>query len=110
MAFVDEFIDMLPHTVQVAAAADALTVEGQKTWGADVGYAALVEQKARMVRDSQGTQVMSSTSVYLATGADVKTDSRVTLPTGFTPRQPKIVSVERPSDENGDVHVVLRLT
>lgn len=109
MAFVDEFADMMPHTVLVASASATMTVEGQKSWGSDVEYAGFVEQKARVVRDSTGRQVMSSTTVYLATSADVKTDARVTLPSGFTPQQPKIIAVDRPSDEGGDIHVVLRL-
>ena len=109
MTFSDNFLDLMPHTVKVAPADAALTVEGQKTWGADVSYTGLVEQKARMVRDSQGRQVVSSSSAYLATADDIKTDARVTLPSGFTPQQPKIVVVERPSDEAGDIHCVLRL-
>lgn len=108
MSFVDEFTGMMPHTVSVAPAS-AVNVAGEKSWGADVDYTAMVEQKSRMVRDATGREVMSSASVYLATQADVKADARVTLPTGFTPRQPKIIAVDRPSDEDGVTHVVLRL-
>ena len=79
------------------------------TYGTDVEYAAQIEQKARMVRDDQGRQVVSSTTVYLATTTEIKPDARVTLPSGFTPRSPKIVTVERPSDEAGVSHTVLRL-
>ena len=102
-AFIDDFRDVMPHKPKFAARAGR-TVEGSPTYGADVEYAGMIEQRARLVRDTQGREVVSTTQVYVATTDEIKPDARVTL-TGFSPPQPPIINVARFSDEAGASHV-----
>ncbi len=102
-AFTDDLIDLMPHRPLIAARTGQ-SVEGAPVFGADVEYVGLIEQKAKMVRDTQGREVVSTTQVYLATTDAIKPDARMTLP-GFTPAQPPIINVARFSDEDGPSHV-----
>ena len=82
---------------------------GDESYGTAVTYKAAIERKARMVRNAQGEEVPSATTVYLNMTALITARDRVTLPSDFSPTQPKIITFERNSDQNGLQHTVLFL-
>jgi hypothetical protein len=99
-------------TVEAATGRDGY---GKPTYGAATSYRAHVQGKRTLVRDALGQEVVSSQSVYLATGDPIQPTDRVTLSTadvgsteGFA-LSPPILAVERRFDGNGPHHTVLRL-
>lgn len=104
MSILAALLDLMPHTVQLAAESGK-NAAAEPTYGADADYQALVQQQARMVRDTQGRMVVSNTQVYLATTDAITPRYRITLPAGFTPQRPPIINVARFSDEDGLHHV-----
>ena len=56
--------------------------------------------------DNQCT-VASATHVYLNSAVAFTVEDRLTLPAGFVPNQPPILSMERLSDETGVIATVL---
>jgi hypothetical protein len=57
-----------------------------------------------MVKGPNNVEVKSTQHVVLAGVFNVKIDSRITLPSRFEVRQPKIVAYKQPTDENGPHH------
>lgn len=94
------------HTITLAPYASQ-NQYGEPTYGAVVSYKARVQGKMRMVRDSLGVERVSSVTCYVATTASIGPKDRLTLPSGWTPASPPILSVQRQSDEGGDHHVVI---
>lgn len=77
---------------------------GVRSYGAAKTVKARIEQVTRRVTSQQGSEVASNTQVYLkpqATDASsiVPTHrDRITLPAGFAPQQPPILSIDRHMD------------
>lgn len=80
---------------------------GESTWGTAVSYAARVEGKMQMVRDSLGAERVSSVTCYVATTTAISPKDKLTLPSGWTPASPPILAVQRQTDELGDHHIVV---
>ena len=102
---IPDLLDMFADevTVETAPALDA--------YGAPIGsYGAPVKRKAyvigrtRIVRAPDGQERISTVQATLAGAFDVTVLDRYTLPTRFVPNQPKAISVELQSDENGHHH------
>jgi len=85
-------------------------------WGAAGGASsaftvmARVEQDIRLVRDQNGREVASNVAVFMkpykTTGEGyvlAKLD-KITLPTGFLPQEPPIISVQPHFDESAALH------
>jgi hypothetical protein len=98
-----EFLDFLRQTITVEPFTGRNQF-GAPTYGAAVSYNARVGGKQMLVRDTQGQQVVSRQQVWIATAAVIKIVDRLTLPAGYDPQVPVILSVERPPDETGQVH------
>ena len=98
-----EFIDMMAYTVSVAPFASD-DKYGAPTYGTAVDYDAAIEQKVRQVRDFNGQERVSTTRVFLNTVTAISPKDKLTLPSGFTPQTPPIISVGRVSDEGGVHH------
>jgi hypothetical protein len=107
MGVLEDFGDMMPHTVLIAPKTGADRFN-KPTYGADVSHRALVADKLQMVRDRNGEEVVSNTEIYLDGPArpELAPESRVTLPTGETP---PILSISRYPDEHGDYVAVVYL-
>lgn len=77
----------------------------EPTFGAGVQYQARVVGRTRLVRDTDGQQVVSNQTVYLATiPATLTTRDRITLPDGT---QPLMMMIERVPDEHGAYYVAI---
>lgn len=108
MGFDIELHSMMPHKVKIAPYS-AQNKFGEPTYGSDVSYTAMVEQRVRQVRAMTGEERISTTTVYLDTTTALTPRDRVTLPSGYVPNQPPIISIERLSDEDGLHSTVLHL-
>ncbi len=71
---------------------------GQPVYGAPVSYSARVQEKVKMIRDTQGQQVVSTSQVYFDGSVTVTVKDRITLPDGT---QPLILSIGGSPDETG---------
>ena len=64
------------------------------TYGTAVTYAALIQRGARRVIGPGGREVISNVQVIIPDRVHVDQRSRLTLPSGFVPQTPQILSVE----------------
>jgi hypothetical protein len=91
------------------------TVGSSKTYGAPIAWLCRIEQGARLVRDKDGRETVSSTRLFLralpmsgvATVPHIS--GRFTLPDGYAPQSPPAISVERLHDEFGIHHWTVNL-
>lgn len=78
---------------------------GVPTYGAGVGMAARVVRGRKLVRDTEGREVVSMSRAYVdSAGMTIGAKDRVTLPYGT---QPRILHVAESPDSSGDVVVTL---
>jgi len=74
-----------------------------------------IEQGARLVRDAQGREVVSQTRLFLRPTAEDGSaftpgvNDRFTLPSGYVPQQPPIISAGRHNDADGLHHYEVAL-
>lgn len=72
--------------------------------------AARIEQDMKLVRDENGREVASRVAIYLkptdSTGAayTIAKGDKITLPSGFVPQEPPIISVQPHYDESAVIH------
>jgi len=106
MGFDAEFRSMMPHTIGVKpwGASDAW---GNPTFGTLVSYQGRIENKRRKVINQLGEEVISNSTLYLATTAGIGIRDQITLPSGCLPVNPVILAIERQHDESGAHHVVV---
>ena len=97
MTFVNDLADLMPDTATwyPLSARDRF---GQTTYGTGTEYSTRLVRRNRLVRDTQGDQVVSSAQLWLAGAPAIAPDDRVTLSDG---KSPDILSVERFQDESG---------
>lgn len=73
-------------------------------------FKARIEFKSTIVKDQTSRDVVSKTRIFTptydlnGTTAAIGISDRITLPTGFTPQQPPILSVEPHYDHKGPHH------
>jgi hypothetical protein len=77
---------------------------GVASYGAAVSVAARVTGKVRRVSSFTGLERVSTVTVYLKDSPGVGPRDRLTLPSGWTPSQPEILSVTRCPDERGMIY------
>lgn len=105
---------LMSSTVSVAARS-ANDGYGAPSYGTAVSYKAHISRERKMVRTAEGQEVVSGQTVYLNGSPNVQPSALVTLSTadvGSTESwaiQPRILSVERRSDNYGPHHTVLYL-
>jgi hypothetical protein len=112
-----ELEELLTETITVEPFLPTPLTDGSTQWDAanPRTFRGRVEQFARMVRNREGREVVSSSQIFLAptpaTGAaHVPTaNDRFTLPAGYYPQQPPAISVQRENDQHGLHHWVVYL-
>lgn len=103
---IEEFLDMMPHTITVEPFV-SMDEFSRRTYGSPVRYRARVVGKNKSVTNFAGEEVISNVTAYIANSTGIKSTDRITLPAGFEPSQPPILSIERIPDENGLHHEVI---
>ena len=104
--FIDEFLGMMPHQIGVEpyASRDAW---GKKSYGSKTVYSGRVVNKRRLVINRAGQQAISETTIYMATASGVGIEDRITLPSGYLPAWPQIITVSRIPDEYGGCYTAV---
>ena len=100
MPITDDLRDMFPSTAAWAPLTGRAE-SGAPTYGAGTSFAARLVRRHKLVRDTQGDQVVSTAHVWLLGSPAVAPDDRVQLADGTAP---PIVAVERFEDEAGASH------
>lgn len=89
---------------------------GRDGWGAASGVGTAftvmgrVEQDIKLVRDENGREVASRVALYLkpykttGEGYVLAKGDKITLPAGFLPQEPPIISVQPHYDETATLH------
>ena len=98
--FADQFQDMMPHSVGFKPLV-SLNAYGAPTYGTLANYRARITQKVHKIIDDQGHEVISMTKLILNTDAQITAEHQVILPAGYSPQSPRILKVDRISDEAG---------
>lgn len=80
---------------------------GKRQFGTAVTYSAWINRRQRIVRNRQGQEVVSNMTVRLLTKDVITPEARLTLPAGYVPQQPELISTAMPRDERGVHHVVV---
>lgn len=109
MSLLPDLLDLMPHSITLEAPTGTLTDFGERSFAAGVAYQCMIEPARgnTIIRSVNGEDRVASYTIYLATTADLDPESRLTLPTGYNPQQPPILSIARFSDEGGAHHVVV---
>jgi hypothetical protein len=110
VSFENDFLDCMPHTVLIAQPDGSFGDRGKPNFGADVSFTGRIVEKNENVIDDEGQERVSRLSIWLATTTVITPAARLTMPAGYTPTQPPIIRVERYPDQEGDHHVVLRVS
>lgn len=105
MAFIDDLADLMTDTV-VHSALSSRDAYGVPTYAVGTTHTARVVRKHKMVRDSQGHQVVSTAQAWLKGSPAISPADRVALSDGATPA---IAAIERYQDEAGPSHTVVFL-
>lgn len=106
---VEEFLDFMPDTVTVNAKTGQSVSAAASFSTVGVDYPARIEMKNHLVVGVDGRTVTARGRIYMGTTTAPGLEDKVTLPVGFTPRIPPIISVNLVSDESGPHHVVLEI-
>lgn len=119
MTFDRDFLEFMDDTITVEALTTALSTDGYavRSYGAASSMKARIEQKRRLVKDAAGREIVSNTTVYVPpydsstsqTTVAISASDRITLSTGYVPRTPPIIYVERHNDDDGRHHQVVYL-
>lgn len=78
-----DLVEFFVHTVSVEPF-EGESGYGGTIYGAPVDVACFVDETTRMVRATDGSEVVSSSTVYAGPDAPITNGSRVTLPSGDT--------------------------
>jgi len=84
---------------------DSSDAYGQSTYGSPIAdIPCHIEEKVRMIRDAQGQERASTTTLYVI-GGPIDPRDRITMPGSFKgPSQPPILSVSNVNDKAGFSH------
>ena len=105
---IDEVAEYLNQTIIIEPYASQ-DVYGEPSYGAAVSYDCRIELKNRMVRDALGQERVSRGRIYVNTQTVVSTKDRLTLPSGYSPSNPEILSVYPVQGESGTDHIVISI-
>lgn len=100
-----DLADFFDRTVTIETWTGARDSYGKPTYNAPVIYPARVPAvwKAMAVRTVDGVAIYGRGPIYLNTVAAISPNDRITLPAGFTPPQPPILSASIIGDETGSI-------
>src|SRR5262245_48616934 len=107
MIGIDAWGWMMPHTVLIEPwlGVDAYN---KPMYGAATSYKAQVQSAFnRSIRTVTGEEKVASVKVTIAAAVMINPQDKITLPTGWVPQQPPILSAQAVSDENGLHHTVV---
>ena len=104
-----ELRELLPHTVTHAAPDGTYTDRGQVNFAAGTDYAAYIEptKGEEVVRLASGEERVARWRVYVNSTSALSPLGKLTLPSGYDPQTPPILSSALVADETGGNHVVL---
>lgn len=90
------FSGMLCHEVLIEpfTAQSATGFKGAATYGTAITYPCRIEYKNRRVIAQDGNQRLSQGRVIIEGEVTIDIQSRITLPDGFRPRRPPIISID----------------
>jgi len=100
MGLPQEFLDLMPLTIQVSHLA-SVNSYNEATYSSPVEYRARLEPTRRFLRGPEGTEQLVSARLIVDAQGELVESDRVTLPDGT---QPLVVSVTTEYDENGIHH------
>lgn len=100
MSAINDWLDMMPHTVTHAAYAGR-TAYGAPAFGSPASYRARVSYEASYIRKTDGSEVLARGNVILAGTPAVTPEDQITLPDGSTPQ---IIAADMHADEHGPHH------
>ena len=103
MSFLTEFEDLCQATILVEPYTTS-NAWGDKSYGTAVNYRGRVTNRMKRIVTAAGIDAVSSTDIVLLTSSGIYTEDRITLPSGFLPRQPPILRVDRIADEEGNLY------
>ena len=104
MAIARDFYVMMPHTITVFGSS-TLDKYGSQAWsGSGTSYRCRLVFDKRMIRDSDGREILESGRAIVYGVASVSVKDKVTLPGGTSPL---VTSVATIKDELGDHHTVI---
>jgi hypothetical protein len=113
MSFETDFLELMPHTVQLAPPTGRDQFN-KASFGADVSYRARVVGKGMSLRTKTSVELTPLFTVYVDAGDDVITaEYRLTLPADLALQRPAgsatpvIFTVSKLTDEDGNHHTVL---
>ena len=108
MAFEYEFQSMFPQTVTIEPQTGT-NFNGEDSYGPSTTFSARAVDRVHLIRNFEGEQVGSNTMVWVNTVSSISTRDKITLPTGYSPSQPPILSVSRYPDSEGLHHTVIHV-
>lgn len=95
-----ELYTLMPHDIEIEPFSHR-DAWGNKSYRSANTYRGRIENKRRKVISRTGAEVLSETTIYLATTVGISPDDRLTLPSGYLPQHPEIISVKKDDDEWG---------
>ena len=95
-----ELYSMMPFSIGIKSHL-SFDAYGEKTYGTLISYPGRIQNKRRKIIDREGHEVISETTLYLGTTATIGMEDQITLPSGYLPLHPEILSIKREADENG---------
>jgi len=103
MPEIDEFWDLWGSTITIEP---FLSRDGYGTalYGAAVSYPCRVNGSQRQITDRQGVERVSKALINLPGNPVIGPTDRITMPAGFVPSQPPILSVNPLIDDTGAAH------
>jgi len=96
------FLDLMPHTITVEPFLSRGEY-GEPGYGAPTTHRALVTQRQKLVRSSDGRELLAQTVVNIAGPVTIGSQDRITLPDNT---MPPVLAVQSFADETGSVHSV----
>lgn len=109
MSLEKDFLTMTSATVTIEPLSTAIDSYGAPQWSSSdaASYDARVEPGTRVVLTPEGVEEIATATLFvLSSSASVGPQDRVTFPDG---RQPKLLTVEPLSDEQGQHHIEIAM-
>lgn len=104
-----EWVDMCGNTVTIDAWVSA-SISGVPAFaGAPASYPAYIEMKNHLIIDKGGREIMARGRVFIPMVVNCSVKDKLTLPAGYVPLTPPILSVDLQNDELGSHHTVLEV-
>ena len=102
-----ELLELMADSITIEAPDGTYSDRGQPNYSAGVSYPCRIEpEKGDVIsRMASGEERRAVWHLYVGTTTTINPESRITLPSGFTPQQPPIVACGRQADETAAHHM-----